>query len=156
MGFWERLIGSESVSERESKDLLNELLASYREEARLARQIRAHAERSPHQAGLQRLQAVAEEQDRVVQLLYDKIIALGGTPVDETGIVKEGKNHWTRVVHDLEDNHTLERYYNEQVRYWDPDLPEAASFFLTLQKEKSRLNAILRDIVIRADPHALN
>jgi hypothetical protein len=155
MGFWERLIGSESTA-KESRHLLTELLASYRHEARLARQIRAHADRSPHQAGVQELRAAADVQDRLVQLLYDEIVALDGTPSDETGLVKEGKNHWARVVHDLEDNQALERHYNEQVMYWDPDVPQAASLFLTLQKGKERLNVMLRDIAIRADPHALN
>jgi hypothetical protein len=155
MGFWERLIGSESTATA-PRPLLTELLASYRDEARLARQIRAHADRSPHHAGMQGLRAAADVQDRLVQLLYDEIIALGGTPPDEIGFVKEGKNHWTRVVHDLEDNQALEGHYNEQVIYWDPGVPHAASLFLTLQKGKAQLSAMLRDIAIRADPHALN
>jgi hypothetical protein len=156
MGFWERLIGVEPAAQKESRHFLTDLLDSYREEARLARQLRAHADRSPHQAGRQWLRTAAAAQDRILQFLRDKIEALGGTPVDEIGLVKEGKNHWARVVHDLEDNHALERRYNEQVIYWDPDVPDAASFFLTLQQEKLRLNAMLREIVVRADPHALN
>jgi hypothetical protein len=156
MGFWERLIGGEPAAQKGSRRFLTELLDSYREEARLARQIRAHADRSPHPAGRQWLRTAVAEQERIVQLLRDKIEALGGTPVDEISLVKEGKNHWARVVHDLEDNQARERYYNEQVIYWDPDVPDAASFFLTLQQEKLRLNAKLREIAVRADPHALN
>jgi hypothetical protein len=155
MGFWERLIGP-TPTEKDTRDLLDELLASYRAEARLARQIRAHAEKAPHRAGALGLRAAAEEQERLVRLLYDKIVALGRTPADDTGAVKEGKNHWTRVVHDLEDNQALERRYNEQAVYWDPEVPDAAALFSALRREKARLNALLRDIALRADPHALD
>lgn len=155
MGFWERLLGSIPTG-KDTRDLLDELLASYRAETRLARQIRTHAEKAPHQAGAHSLRAVAEEQERLIRLLFDKIVALGGTPADETGVVKTGKNHWTRVVYDLEDNQELERRYNEQAIYWDPEVPDAAAFFSTLQREKVRLNMMLRDIALRADPHALD
>lgn len=155
MEFWERLLGSTPPT-KDTHALLEALLASYREETRLARQIRAHAEKAPHPAGARRLQEVAEVQERLIRLLSDKIVALGGTPTDEAGAIKEGKNHWTRVVHDLQDNQALERRYNEQMIYWDPEVPDAAALFSTLQREKARLNAILRDVALRADPHALD
>ncbi len=69
---------------------------------------------------------------------------------------KEGQNHWSRVVHDLEDSKALTQKYNEQAIYWDPDVPDAAEFFSTLKRDKQRLNALLRDIALRADPHALD
>ncbi|MBI3303995.1 MAG: hypothetical protein HYZ72_18165 [Deltaproteobacteria bacterium] len=156
MGFWQRLIGGGPLARKDPQDLLPELLASYAEEARLARQIHAHADQAPHQAGAQRLRAVAEEQDRVVRLLGDKIAVLGGTGRDNTGTLETGKNHWTRVVQDIEENHALERHYNKQMAYWDPDLPDAAELFHALDQEKIRINALLRDIALRADPHALD
>jgi hypothetical protein len=156
MGLWERLIGSGPAQETEAQRLLPELLASYREEVRLARQIRAHADRAPHQAGSQMLRAVAEEQDRLVQLLHDKITALGGTAGGDGGLVKEGKNHWARVVQDLKDNQALERHYNELAIYEDSNSPDVVTLLRTLQQGKSRLNALLRDIALRADPHAVD
>ncbi|MGH7962164.1 MAG: hypothetical protein ACRERD_10130 [Candidatus Binatia bacterium] len=156
MGLWECLIGSGPAQGKEASRLLPELLASYREEARLARQIRNHAEHAPNQAGTQLLQAVAEEQDQLVQLLRDKIIALGGEAVNDAGPSKGGKNHWTRVVHDIEENRVLERRYLEQATYWDPDFPDTTALFRTLEREKGRLNALLHDIALRADPHALD
>ena len=77
MGFWERLIGSESSQSKDTQELLLALIASYDEERGLTRQIRDHAERSPHQSGEQQLQGVATHQDRVVKLLENAITAHG-------------------------------------------------------------------------------
>lgn len=156
MGLWERLIGSGPAQEKEASRLLPELLASYTEEARLAGQIRDHAEHAPNHASIQVLQAVAEEQDQLVQLLHDKIVALGGETKNNIGPSKGGKNHWVRVVHDVEDNRELEQHYIQQATYWDPEFPDAADLFRTLEREKARLNARLRDVALRADPHALD
>ena len=156
MGLWERLIGSGPAEENDGRRVLPELLASYGEEVRLAQQIREHADRAPHQAGAQGLRAVAEEQDRLAQLLHDEIVALGGEISDQVAPTREGKNHWARVVRDLEENQALGRHYNEQAIYWDPDLPAVVTLYRTLEKGKNRTNTLLRDIALRADPHALD
>ena len=69
---------------------------------------------------------------------------------------KEGKSHWARVVHDMQDNLALERRYNEQAIRYDPALPEVAALFRTLAREKGQISALLRDIASLADPHALD
>jgi hypothetical protein len=156
MGLWECLIGTGSASSQQPGQVLAELRASYREEIRLTQQIRAHAEQSPHQAGAQELRAVADGQEQIVQLLREYITARGGEVQDNVGLLKTGKNHWARVVHDLNDSQALERRYIEQAIDWDPEVPDAAAFFYNLAQQKSRLNALLRDVALRADPHALN
>lgn len=156
MGLWERLIGSGPAQGKEVSHLLSALLTNYAEEARLARQIRDHAERAPNHASTRLLQVVAGEQDQLVQLLHDKIVALGGEAKNGGGSSKGGKNHWVRVGCDVEDNRALEQRYIEQATVWDPEFPDAAGLFRTLEREKSRLNALLRDIALRADPHALD
>lgn len=156
MGFWERLVGPSLTQSKDVRRLQAELAANYREEARLARQIRAHADRSPHQAGAQALRRVAEEQDRLVHTLQQHLIEFGGEASNADGPVKEGKNHWARVIHDLEDSQTLSRRYNERGIYWDPDRPDAVTLFRTLEREKHRINSMLREIVVRADPHAID
>jgi hypothetical protein len=156
MGLWERLIGTGPVEEKDARSVLPELLASHREEVRLARQIREHADHAPHQIGAQQLRAVAEEQDRLAQLLRDKIVALGGEVSDHIAPLRGGKNHWARVTRDLEDNQALRRHYNEQAIHWDPDLPDVVELYRTLGQGKTRIIAVLRDIALRADPHALD
>ncbi len=156
MGLWERLLGAGPVEEKDARRVLPELLASYGEEVRLARQIREHADHAPHQAGALSLRAVAQEQDRLAQLLHDKIVALGGEISEQVAPTKGGKNHWARVVRDLEENQVLGRHYNEQAIDWDPDLPDVVTLYRTLEQGKNRLNALLRDVALRADPHALD
>ncbi len=156
MGFWERLIGSDSMQSKDTRDLVSDLLLSCTEEQQLAQQVREHAKRAPHRAGAQQLQAVAEQQDRVVQLLEDALSALGETVSPEPKPATGGQNHWTRVVHDLADNQALMKRYGEQLAYWDPEMPDIVELFRTLERDKSQIGAALRDIALRADPHALD
>ena len=156
MGFWERLVGPSLTQSKDVRRLQDELAANYREEARLARQIRAHADRSPHKAGAQALRSVADEQDRLVHTLQQKVVEFGEEASDADGPLKEGNNHWARVVHDLEDSQALGKRYNEQGIYWDPDRPDAVTLFRTLERGKHRINGMLREIVVRADPHAID
>ena len=157
MGLWQRLLESELPEGRNPERLLPELWASYQEEVRLAQQLRAHENQAPHQIGAQGLRAVAEEQERLVSWLHDQIIALGGQSSNNTSsIIKDGKNHWTRVVHDMQDNLALERHYSGQAIRYDPAFPQVAALFHTLAREKGRISALLRDIALRADPHALD
>lgn len=156
MGLWDRLIGTGPVEEQDARRVLPELLASYREEVRLARQMREHADHAPHQGGAQQLRAVAEEQDRLAQLLRDKISALGGEVSNHIAPLRGGKNHWARVTHDLEESQALRRHYNEQAIRWDPHLPDVVALYRILEQEKARILASLRDIALRADPHALD
>lgn len=169
MGFWERLIGSESAQSKDTRELVHDLMTSYSDERGLAQQIRDHAEHSPHQSGLQQLRGVATAQDHVVQLLHDAIKAHAERANqglqsqqdqnDQNADVpppKGGKNHWARIVHDLEDNQALMKRYTEQGIYWDPELPDVGALFLSLEQEKSRIGARLRDIALRADSHALD
>jgi hypothetical protein len=154
MGLWDRLIGSPATQEK--RQLLPDLLASYQAETHLANQVREHAAHAPHQAGAHMLHTIAAQQDQVVQLLREKLTTLGGTANEATEPLKTGKNHWARVVHDLEDNQALERHYLERVAAWEPDFPEAVALYRRLAQEKAQLNALLRDVALRADPHALD
>ncbi len=156
MGFWERLVGSEQPQHKDQGLLLPELLANYQAEIQLAKQIQAHSELSPHQAGADQLRAAAQEQERIATFLQDKIVDLGGECQESDTTPKEGQNHWARVVLDLADSKAITQKYNEQAIFWDPDVPDAAVFFLTLERDKQRLNALLRDIALRADPHAID
>jgi hypothetical protein len=154
MGLWDRLIGSPATQEK--RQLVLDLQASYRAESRLAKQVREHAAHAPHQAGAQMLHTIAAQQDQVLQLLREKLTTLGGTADEATEPVKTGKNHWARVLHDIEDNQALERHYLERVAAWEPDFPDAVALYRGLAQEKAQLNVLLRDVALRADPHALD
>ena len=156
MGFWQWLAGSEEPQHKDPSLLVPELVSDHCAESRLVRQLHAHAELSPHQAGKDQLRAAADEQKAIAQRLSDKVTELGGECVEEDTPPTTGRNHWDRVVQDLEESQALAQRYNEQAIFWDPDLPDATQFFLTLEQDKKRLNAFLRDIALRADPHAID
>ena len=156
MGFWQWLAGSEEPRHKDPNLLVPELVSNHRAERRLVRQLHAHAELSPHQAGKDQLRAAADEQKAIAQRLSDKVTELGGECVEEDAPPTTGRNHWDRVVQDLEESQALAQRYNEQAIFWDPDLPDATQFFLALERDKKRLNAFLRDIALRADPHAID
>lgn len=156
MGFWQWLAGSEEPQHKDPSLLVPELVSDHCAESRLVRQLHAHAELSPHQAGKDQLRAAADEQKAIAQRLSDKVTELGGECVEEDTPPTTGRNHWDRVVQDLEESQALAQRYNEQAIFWDPDLPDATQFFLALERDKKRLNAFLRDIALRADPHAID
>lgn len=156
MGFWQWLAGSEEPQHKDPNLLVPELVSNHRAESRLVRQLHTHAELSPHQAGKDQLRAAADEQKAIAQRLSDKVTELGGECVEEDAPPTTGRNHWDRVVQDLEESQALAQRYNEQAIFWDPDLPDATQFFLALERDKKRLNAFLRDIALRADPHAID
>ena len=154
MGFWQRFVGSEEPQHKDSQQLIPTLVTSCRAEKQLAQQILAHAELAPHLAGRDQLRTAAEEQERISQRIQDKIAELEGQWSEaEEAAPKGGHNHWSRVVHDLEDSQSLTQRYAA-----GPDLPDAdaTQSFLSLEKDKRRLNAFLRDIALRADPHAVD
>lgn len=156
MSFLQWLVGSEEPRHKGPESLVSELVLDHQREKQLTRQILAHADLSPHQAGNDQLRAAAQEQESIVQRIQDKIVELGGECAEKEAAPKTGRNHWSRVVHDLEDSQALTQRYNEQAIYWDPDLPDATQFFLALERDKKRVNAFLRDIALRADPHAID
>jgi len=156
MSFWQKLLGSEQPQHKDPGLLLPELLKNYRAEKQLQKQILAHADSSPNPSSGEQLRTAAEEQEKIAERLEGKISDLGGTYEEGKSVPKGGRNHWERVVRDLEASQRLTQRYNEQAIYWDPDIPEVTTFFLSLEKDKHVLNAFLRDIALRADPHAIN
>ena len=156
MSFWQKLLGSEQPQHKDPGLLLPELLKNYRAEKQLQKQILAHADISPNPSSNEQLRTAAGEQEKIAGRLEDKISDLGGTCEEEKSVPKGGRNHWERVVSDLEASQRLTQRYNEQAIFWDPDIPEATIFFLSLERDKHVLNAFLRDIALRADPHAIN
>lgn len=152
MALWKRIFGGEGGK----AGLLADLITDYQEEARLARQIRDHAEKAPYLYICEAHKSVAAEHERHAQLLQEKILSLGGQAGEVVGEVKGGKNSWARLTHDLQDCKALEKRYIEQAVRWDPERPDVVELFRTLEGETARQCALLRDLALRSDPHALD
>ncbi len=154
MALWKLLFGNEDEGGEE--DLLADLLADFREEVRLARQLRAHAEKTPYPWMGQALKDMAVRHEHHAQLLQEKILSLGGGVPEVQGEVKEGKNNWVRLTHDLQDCKALEKAYIEQAIRWDPDVPDVVQLLQALRAEISAEVAQLRDLTLRSDPLAMD
>lgn len=154
MALWKRIFGGEGDGGKAG--LLADLLTDYQEEVRLARQIRDHAEKAPYPSMGEALKSVAAEHERHAQLLQEKIFSLGGQAGEGVGEVRGGKNSWARLNQDLQDCKVLEKRYIEQAIRWDPERPDVVELFRTLEEETARQCALLRDLALRSDPHALD
>jgi hypothetical protein len=154
MALWRRLFGGEGDSRR--KDLLTDLLTNYRQEVLLARQVRDHAEKAPYPTAGETLKGIAAEQERQARLLRERILSLGGQVSEVVGETKGGRNSWARLTHDLQDCQALQKGYIEQAIRWDPEEPEVVELLRTLGRETVGQCALLRDLALRSDPHALD
>lgn len=154
MALWKRIFGG--VGDGGKAGLLADLLTDYQEEVRLTRQIRDHAEKAPYPSMGEALKSVAAEQERHARLLQEKILSLGGQVGEIVGEAKGGKNSWARLTHDLQDCKALEKRYIEQAVRWDPEMPDVVELLRTLERETVRQCALLRELALRSDSHALD
>ena len=153
MALWKRIFGGKGGGE---VGLLADLLTDYREEIRLTRQIRDHAEKAPYPTLGETLKDMAAEYERHARLLQEKILSLGGQVDEAVDEIKGGENSWARLTQDLQDCKALERRYIEQAIRLDPEMPDIVELLRTLERETAGQCARLRDLALRSDPHALD
>lgn len=130
------------------------LRIDYRALRRLAEQIGAHAERAPYPHVAQRLRQIAFEKQKSATLLKEKILSLGCELEESQPIIKSGKNHWERMVQDLEDQKTLETSVLERAVRLADESPEISDLLRKVVAAQLPHKEILLDLAARADPQA--
>ena len=130
------------------------LRADYHDLRRLVEQIAIHAERAPYPHVAQRLRQIAYEKQKSATLLKEKILSLGYESEGAQPIIKSGKNHWERMVQDLEDQRTLENSFLEQAVRLADEVPEISDLLRRVVAAQLPHKDILVDLVVRADPQA--
>jgi len=130
------------------------LRRDYHDLQRLAEQIGAHAERAPYPHVAQRLRQIAFEKQKNAAILKEKILSLGHESEGPQPIIKSGKNHWDRMVQDLEDQKTLENSFLEQAVRLADEVPEISDLLRRVVAAQLPHKEILLDLVARADPQA--
>ncbi len=130
------------------------LRIDYRALRRLAEQIGTHAERAPYPHVVQRLRQIASEKQKSATLLKEKILSLGYESEGPQPIIKSGKNHWERMVQDLEDQKALETSLLEQAVRLADEVPEISDLLREVVAAQLPHKEILLDLVARADPQA--
>jgi hypothetical protein len=126
----------------------------YQRTTRLADQIESHAELSPYPQVAERLNRIASEKRDLANRLKGIINSINGTLRERARIPAHGKNHWQRLILDLEDQRALDdllaRYEFTLVR----QVPGAADFVGHMQKIHDVHRRSLTQLIAVADPQA--
>lgn len=146
------------ASAKNGKDKLlppaDALASGYRYLRRLTEQIKAHAERAPYPHVAARLRQIAAEKERAIGVLREKILGMAGDLQESRAAPKSGKNHWERMVQDLEDQKSLEAFLLERATLLADDAPEIGDLLSRIAADQTPHREILLDLVARADPQA--
>ena len=159
MGIWNRirnLFGASSKRNgyREPLDVIGTLMDDYHHLRRLARQIDAHAESAPYPYMTERLKKIAREKDAEAAVLKERVIKLGGQPNELELDLHSGKNHWARMVQDIEDEKELEDQFLDDALRLGSKSPEIGDLLRQLVAGKAFHREALQDLVVKADPQA--
>ncbi len=137
-------------------DLIRDLAADYTAEIALAQQFREHAKQAPYPSAGERLNELAAAEEEQAKRLAAAIEGLGGILPEATASPRGGRSHWARIMEDLRDEQSAGARYLEQAIAWENEFPEVGSLLRTLEKEETRHRVMLRDLVAKSDPQALD
>ncbi|MGH7806020.1 MAG: ferritin-like domain-containing protein [Candidatus Binatia bacterium] len=137
-------------------DLLRDLAGDYTAEIALAQQLREHAKQAPYPAAGERLNEIAAAEEEHAKRLAAAIESLGGSIPEVTRSPRGGRSHWARIMEDLRDEQSAGARYLEQAIEWETEFPEVGSLLRTLEREEHRHRVMLRDLVAKSDPQAID
>ena len=137
-----------------SKATVEILKADYHDLRRLAEQISNHAEKAPYPHITQRLRQIASEKRNSTSILKEKLLSLGGGLEEFPLDLKSGKNHWERMVQDLQDQKALETSFFERTMRLADEAPEISDLLRKVVDAQLPHKEALLDLVARADPQA--
>ena len=130
------------------------LRADYHALWRLAEQIYTHAGKAPYPHVAMRLRRIASEKRHATSILKKKLLSLGGELEELPLDLKSGKNHWERMVHDLQDQKALESSFFEQTMLLADEAPEISELLRKIVDTQLPHKEALLDLAARADPQA--
>jgi hypothetical protein len=148
------LLLPERMSDNRNLEPLDILRLIYQENARLAEQIESHAELAPYPQVAQRLRRIADEKRdvgerlrKIVEDLHGSISVAGKRPAT-------GKNHWQRLIRDLEDQRAFDdllgRYESENI----PQIPGGNKLLDEIKRMQDQHRQSLIRLIAVADPQA--
>ena len=143
-----------SRAKREERTTRTVLADNYRELARLANQLKLHAEKAPYPFVGERLREMAAEKEKSIGLLFENIEQLGARVAKFDSSIPSGRNHWERMHHDVEDQKRVEARLTDDVSYLAMEAPEHSQLLRQLVEIERRHKATLLDLLARADPQA--
>lgn len=140
---------------RKRVDSVTALVEDYQDLRRLARQVRAHAEIAPYAYVNQRMNQIALEKEDSASRLKEKILYLRGQVIeDPVNDFYRGKNHWSRLLQDIEDQKELEDRLAEDVIFVDQESHEIGDLLREIAAEAAVHQGAFKDLLAKADPQA--
>ena len=146
-------VGSTENGRSKPVDPSAALRINYRDLLRLAKQIESHAERAPYPHMAEILRQIAREKKASANALEEEIPALQETEVPHLAI-RAGKNHWERMVQDLEDQKVFEENFLQQADLMAEEQPEISHLLREIVSMQAPHKEKLLDLIARADPQA--
>ena len=141
-------------AKREERTTRAVLADDYRELARLANQLKLHAEKAPYPFVAERLQQMAAEKEKSIGVLFENIEQLGARVAKFDSSIPSGRNHWERMHQDVEDQKRVEARLTDDISYLALEAPGHSQLLRQLVEVERRHKAALLDLLARADPQA--
>ena len=140
--------------EAEGESPIALLKSGYRRLCALARQLEIHAEKAPYPQVAARLRQMAAEKRASADRLRQSVLKFGTTLEETPCEVRSARNHWERVVQDLQDQKNLETKLFDQATLLAEETPELAELLRDIAASQHPHTDTLLDLVARADPQA--
>ncbi len=120
----------------------------------LAQQIESHAALAPYPQVGERLRQIADEKRDIGKRLKNIIETLQGSIKEGSQRSAPGKNHWQRLIRDLEDQKALDDLVARYEFTLARQAPEVAVFLRELKRIHEAHSRSLIQLIAVADPQA--
>jgi rubrerythrin len=130
------------------------LLAVYQRMSRLAAQIESHAELAPYPHVAERLHQIAREEHEIANRLKRIVGTLHGSIRERSLPPATGKNHWQRLIRDLEDQRDVDNILAQYEFTLIPQIPDTADLLHQIKSTHSLHRLSLQELIAVADPQA--
>jgi hypothetical protein len=151
-----QLLVPERTSDNRTRDMkpLEALLFVYEKNARLAEQIESHAASAPYPQVAERLRRIADEKRNLGNRLRKIIEDLHGSIREAPESLATGKNHWQRLIRDLEDQRELDDIIARYEFTIIPEISVGSEFLDELKRTHDQHRQSLIGLIAVADPQA--
>jgi hypothetical protein len=122
--------------------------------SQLAQQIESHAELAPYPQVAERLRRMASEKRDVGNRLKQIIEKVHGSIAEGSQRSATGKNHWQRLIRDLEDQKALDDLLSRYEFIVTSQVPDVADFLRELKAIDEAHRRSLTQLIAVADPQA--
>jgi hypothetical protein len=151
-----QLLLPERMSDKRTRDVepLEALLLVHQQNMRLAEQIESHAELAPYPQVAERLRRIAEEKRDIGNRLRKIMEDLHGSIREAAQPPATGKNHWQRLIRDLEDQRDLDDLIARYEFTLVPQIAGGSELLDEIKQIHERHRQSLVRLVALADPQA--